>query len=108
MLLARGVNMPQPETVFVGGDVAPERIASGVTIHPGCRLTGAKTSIGLGCELGAEAPVTLADCQLGERVSLQGGAFREATFLNGTAMGSGAHVRPGTLVDAAVALWPEK
>ena len=98
-LIARGVNLPQPETVFIGGDVVPERIASGVTIHPGCRLTGNKTSVGPGCELGAEAPVTLADCQLGERVKLQGGAFSEATFLNGAAMASGAHVRPGTLVE---------
>lgn len=99
MLIARGVNIPQPETVFIGGDVVPGRIASGVTIHPGCRLTGDKTSVGPGCELGAEAPVTLADCQLGERVKLQGGAFREATFLDGAAMASGAHVRPGTLVE---------
>ena len=99
MLMARGVNLPQPETVFIAGDVVPERIAAGVTIHPGCRLTGNKTSVGPGCELGAEAPVTLADCQLGERVKLQGGAFRAATFLNGAAMASGAHVRPGTLVE---------
>ena len=55
MLMARGVNMPQPETVFIGGDVVPERIASGITIHPGCRLTGNKTSVGPGCELGATA-----------------------------------------------------
>jgi len=99
ILLARGVNLPQPETVFIGGDVAPERIAPGVTIHPGCRLSGGKTSIGSGCELGADAPVTLCDCQLGERVNLQGGAFREATFLNGAIMASGAYIRPGTLVE---------
>ena len=92
ILIACGVNLPQPETVFIGGDVVAERIASGVTIHPGCRLTGNKTSVGPGCELGAEAPVTLCDCQLGECVKLQGGAFREATFLNGSAMASGAHV----------------
>ena len=99
VLMARGVNMPQPETVFIGEDVIPQKIAAGVTIHPGCRLAGNKTSVGPGCELGAEAPVTLADCQLGERVKLQGGAFCEATFLNWAAMASGAHVRPGTLVE---------
>jgi len=27
ILIARGVNLPQPETVFIGGDVMPERIA---------------------------------------------------------------------------------
>ncbi|MDD5677286.1 MAG: UDP-N-acetylglucosamine pyrophosphorylase [Kiritimatiellae bacterium] len=98
-LIAHGVKMPQPETVFIGGDVVPDRIAPGITIHPGCRLMGKETSVGPGCELGAEAPVTLADCQLGERVRLHGGAFREATFLNGAAMANGAYVRPGTLVE---------
>jgi len=42
MLIARGVNMPQPETVFIGGDVVPERIASGVTIHPWLSLAERK------------------------------------------------------------------
>ena len=27
ILIARGVKMPQPETVFIGGDMMPERIA---------------------------------------------------------------------------------
>jgi len=98
-LIERGVKMPLPETVFIGNDVIPERIAAGVTIHPGCRLAGSRTSAGPDCELGAEAPVTLCDCQLGERVKLQGGAFKEATFLNDAAMAGGAYVRPGTLVE---------
>ncbi|MBI2441605.1 MAG: UDP-N-acetylglucosamine pyrophosphorylase [Lentisphaerae bacterium] len=99
LLAARGVRLPQPETVFIGAEVSPDRIAPGVTIHPGCRLTGSSTSIGPDCELGAEAPVTVADCQLGARVSLKGGCFHEATFLNGTELAAGAHVRSGTLLE---------
>ncbi|MCG2658780.1 MAG: hypothetical protein L6437_00850 [Kiritimatiellae bacterium] len=46
MLIARGVNMPHPETVFIGADVAVDRIAAGVTIHPGCRLSLAERKDG--------------------------------------------------------------
>ncbi len=98
-LISRGVKLPHPQMVFIDDDVILENIAPGVTLHPGVRLMGKTTSVGPGCELGAEAPVTLVDCQLGERVKLQGGAFREATFLNGASMASGAHVRAGTLLE---------
>ena len=37
-LLSRGVRLVAPETVSVGPDVVPDRIAPGVIIHPGCRL----------------------------------------------------------------------
>lgn len=99
LLSARGIRLPQPETVFIGAEVAPDRIATGVTIHPGCRLTGRKTSIGPNCELGACGPVTLCNCQLGESVSLGGGYCEEATFLNRSCLAGGAHVRSGTLVE---------
>ena len=91
--------MPCPASVEVGDDVDAGRIAAGVIIHTGCRLLGAKTSIGAGCELGAEAPATVDNCQLGHKVSLKGGYFSGATFLDGSNMGSAAHVRPGTLLE---------
>ena len=98
-LVSRGVRFLAPETVYVAPDVNPERIAPDVTIHPGCRLSGAELSIGPGCVLGAEAPVTVADCQLGSKVHLAGGFFDRATFLDGFKAGSGAHVRPGCLFE---------
>jgi UDP-N-acetylglucosamine/UDP-N-acetylgalactosamine diphosphorylase len=98
-LVARGVVVPCPASVEVGEDVDPERIAPGVVVHTGCRIAGAGTSIGPGSELGAEAPVTVEDCQLGQKVALKGGYFSGATFLDGANMGSGAHVRPGTLLE---------
>lgn len=98
-LLARGVRLPQPSTVFVGDEVAPAHIAADVVIHPGCRITGASTSIGPGCALGEEAPVTLDDCQLADGVELKGGFFAGAVFLDRANAGSGAHVRPGTILE---------
>ena len=99
MLLDRGVVIPCPAAVEVDESVDPQRIAPGVVIHSGCRISGAKTSIGPECELGGEAPVTVEDCQLGRKVELKGGYCSGATFLDGANMGSAAHVRPGTLME---------
>ena len=98
-LVSRGVKVLAPESVYIAPDVNPERIAPEVTIHPGCRLSGANLSIGSGSVLGAEAPATVADCQLGSKVHLAGGFFDRATFLDGFKAGSGAHVRPGCLFE---------
>ncbi len=98
-LLQRGVAIPCPESVEVGTEVDAERIAPGVVIHAGCRILGARTSIGPESELGAEGPVTFEDCQAGRKVTLKGGFFSGATFLDGSNMGGGAHVRPGTLLE---------
>ena len=98
-LLARGVKIAAPAAVEIGDDVDPARIAPGVVIHAGCKVFGAATSIGPGCVLGREAPATVEDCQLGEKVELKGGYFSGAVFLDGAAMGSGAQVRPGTILE---------
>ena len=98
-LIDRGVLIPNPLSVEIADSIVPERIAPGVIIHSGCRLSGAETSIGPGSEIGSEAPATLDDCQLGWNVELKGGFFSGATFLNKASMGSGAQVRPGTLLE---------
>ncbi|QHI69883.1 UDP-N-acetylglucosamine pyrophosphorylase [Tichowtungia aerotolerans] len=76
---------------------AENRVAVDAVIHPGCRILN--SSIGPGCELGAEAPVTLKNCRLGRNVKLKGGYFEGAVFLDGSNMGSGAHVRAGTILE---------
>jgi UDP-N-acetylglucosamine/UDP-N-acetylgalactosamine diphosphorylase len=98
-LLERGVRIPNPFSVDVDPAVQPERIAPGVILHAGCRIAGARTSIGPGCEIGRESPVSIEDCQLGHKVQLKGGCFSGATFLDGVHMGSAANVRPGTLLE---------
>jgi len=98
-LIERGVRIRCPESVDIGRDICPERIAPGVVLYAGTRLSGATTSIGPGCVVGAEGPAVIEDCQLGRGVELKGGFFCGATFLDGANMGSVAHVRPGTLLE---------
>ena len=75
MLIARGVNMPQPETVFIGGDMMPERIARALRSIRGATLRAIKLPWGRDVRPGAEVPITLADCQRGECFKLQFGAL---------------------------------
>ena len=98
-LLEHGVVIPRPESVEIAPEVRSEHIAPGVVVHTGCQIRGAATSIGPGCVLGGEAPVTVENCQLGHNVTLKGGYVSDATFLDGANMGSGAHIRAGTLLE---------
>ena len=72
-------------------------ISPDAIIHPGCRIEN--SSIGPGCEIGAEGPVVMENCQLGRGVQLKGGTFSGAVFLEGANMGPGAHVRAGTILE---------
>lgn len=85
--------------VTIGENINPGRIAGDAIIYPGCRILGETTSIGPGCVIGAEAPATVENCQLGRNVELKGGFFSGSTFLDGSNMGSGAHVRAGTILE---------
>jgi hypothetical protein len=99
-LLEKGVNIPFPDSVIIGKEVDPDRIAAeGVVIHPGCKLLGPKTLIMEGVKLGYEGPVTLDDCQLGRKVELKGGYFQRSIFLEKAEMALGAHVREGCILE---------
>ena len=75
------------------------KISPDATLHRGCRIHGAETSIGPGCVIGSESMVVLENCQLGRNVELKGGYFSGATFFDGANVGSGAHVRAGTILE---------
>ena len=98
-LLERGVKIAAPESVEIGEEVDACRFAPGSRIFAGCRIFGSETSMGPGCALGREGPATVEDCQLGENVELKGGYYSGAVFLDGAAVGSCAHVRPGTILE---------
>jgi bifunctional UDP-N-acetylglucosamine pyrophosphorylase / glucosamine-1-phosphate N-acetyltransferase len=99
-LIDKGVRLTVPESVEIGDDVDPGRISGdNVVIHSGCRIFGKSTLILPGTCLGAEAPVTAIDCQIGRNVELKGGFFKEAVFLEGASAGSGSHVREGTILE---------
>lgn len=103
-LQARGVVIPAPASVEIGEEVDPARIAPGVVIHAGGKVFGKHTSIGPGCVLGREAPATVEDCQLGADVQIKGGYVGGAVFLDGAILGSGAHVRAGTILEEGAEL----
>ncbi|MBN1365281.1 MAG: UDP-N-acetylglucosamine pyrophosphorylase [Syntrophaceae bacterium] len=99
-LLECGVEIPNPGTTDIGNEVNINNISKkGVRIYPGCRIYGSKMVISDGCQLGYEAPVTIEDCQLGEKVELKGGFFSKSVFLNKSNMGMGAHVREGCILE---------
>lgn len=99
-LLAKGVRIPNPETVYISGDVEPDRIsANGVILYAGTKLIGAKTLIMDRTVLGYEAPVTLENTLVGPDCRLNGGYFQGAVFLGQNSFGSGGHVRAGTILE---------
>ena len=99
-LLEKGVKIPNPDSVCIGDEVNTEKISGdGVVIHSGCKIFGSSTLILQGARLGYEAPVTVENCQVGPMVDLKGGFFKEAVFLKKVSIGSGAHVRAGTILE---------
>jgi bifunctional UDP-N-acetylglucosamine pyrophosphorylase/glucosamine-1-phosphate N-acetyltransferase len=99
-LVQRGVDIPNPLTLDLGEEIKVDRISGkGVRIYPGCRIYGDKTVISEGAQIGYEAPVTIENCQIGSRVELRGGFFKESVFLEKASMGLGAHVREGCLLE---------
>ena len=102
-LIDKGIRIPVPESVEIGDDVDLDRISGdNVVVHAGCRIFGKSTLILPDACLGAEAPVTVVDCQVGPNVNLNGGFFQDAVFLGGVSAGSGAHVRRGTILEEEI------
>lgn len=99
-LIDKGVQIPNPGSVYISEDIDPDRISGkDVIIHSGCKLFGAQTLILDGCRIGHEAPVTLENAALGPNVHLNGGYFKEAVFAGDNSFGSGAHVRECTILE---------
>lgn len=99
-LLEKGVRIFNPMTLDLDDDVQVDRISGdGVTLYPGCRIYGSKTAISHGAQIGFEGPATIEDCQIGPGVKLKGGYFKQSVFLEKATMGSGAHVREGSILE---------
>jgi len=99
-LLNKGVVIPDPHNVYIGDEVDTGRISgNGVIIYPGCRIYGSSVLILDNVTIGREGPVTLENCQVGPEVNIKGGFFKEAVFLKGASLGSGSHVREGTILE---------
>ena len=99
-LMDKGVTCYNPDSVEIGENVDISRISGkGVVIHSGCKIFGSSTLILKNTVLGYEAPVTVENCQVGPGVELKGGFFSKSVFLKHVGIGSGAHVREGTILE---------
>jgi hypothetical protein len=99
-LLKRGVQLPNPATVTIGPEVNLDNISKDrVIIHSGCKIFGQKTLILSGTVIGHEGPATIENCQIGPDVHLKSGYFKDAVFLEKASLGSGSHVREGTILE---------
>ncbi len=88
-----------PRQTYVAPDVSLSRVSSGVVLHPGTRLIGARTFLGPGAQVGVEGPATLRDAVLGARARVDAGYVEGAVLLDDARAGWGAHLRPGTLLE---------
>ena len=100
ILIKKGVRVPNPESIEIGDEVDMERISGdGVSVYAGCKIFGSSTLILQGSSIGYEGPVTIENCQVGPKVKLKSGFFKQSVFLNKVSMGSGSHVRDGTILE---------
>ena len=99
-LQSQGVEVLAPATVHIGDEVDLARIRGPHTVlHPGTTLLGERLMIQPGARISTEAPATVKNCALGRGVELCGGYLADAVFLDQARVGSGAHVRAGTLLE---------
>jgi bifunctional UDP-N-acetylglucosamine pyrophosphorylase / glucosamine-1-phosphate N-acetyltransferase len=100
LLCQKGVDIPNPESVYIGEDVNIDRISGqGVTLYAGTKIIGKRSLISPNVRIGYEAPVTLENTLVGENTQLNGGFFQDAVFAGNNIFGSGAHVRKGTILE---------
>ena len=95
-LLAGGVSLVGPETIFVdeGVEVGPD-----TTLLPfSCLRAG--TTIGARCEIGPHA--TVARSRLGDEIVVQASTVEDSTIADGADVGPYAHLRGGTEIGPRV------
>jgi bifunctional UDP-N-acetylglucosamine pyrophosphorylase / glucosamine-1-phosphate N-acetyltransferase len=100
ILMRKGVTLMNPESIDIGNELDPERVAAnGVIIYSGSKIYGERTLILSGSVIGHEAPATIENCFIGPNVKLGGGYFSDSVFLKNVTFGSCAHVREGCILE---------
>jgi len=92
--MAAGVEMPDPERVYLDAAVALE---AGARLYPGVHLEG-RTSVAAGAEVGPE--VFAIDSAIGPGARVWYSVLREAEVGEGAQVGPFASLRPGTRLEA--------
>lgn len=96
---ARGVIVVDERQCYVAPDVVLDRLCAGAVLHPGARLSGARTYLAPGAEVGPEGPATLRNVVLGTRARIDSGYAEDAVLLRDARAGANAHLREGTLLE---------
>jgi hypothetical protein len=98
-LREHGVVIVDPRQTYVAPDVDPARVCKGAILHAGTRLSGPRTFVGPGAEVGVQGPAALQDAVLGPGARVDAGYVEGAVLLAGARLGWGSHVRPATLLE---------
>ncbi|MEE9392077.1 MAG: UDP-N-acetylglucosamine pyrophosphorylase [Planctomycetota bacterium] len=98
-LLKRGLQLPDPASVWVDRAIDLGRIEPGSRLEPGVRLEGELTTLGPDCHLGVEGPVVLKNVATGRGVKVASGSVENAVLLDAASLGPAAHVRGASLLE---------
>src|SRR6266404_1646114 len=99
MLEAQGVKIVDRRQTYLDESADVSRICRGAILYPGTRLIGARTFVGPGAKLGTEGPAVIENAIIGENAEVASGYLKEAVMLRNARVGSGAHIRVGTLME---------
>ncbi len=91
-----GVSMPDPETVYIGGDV---QIGRDTVVLPNTHIFGQST-IGEGCQIGPNAIIE--DSEIGDRCEIVASMVEQARMEEGADLGPYSHLRKGAHLAAGV------
>lgn len=95
-LMENGVSFITTDGIIIGADV---KIGVDTLILPNTVILG-KTTIGKGCEIGANSFVT--DCTIGDNVTLNNVKATDAVVEDSVKIGPFAQLRPGTVIRRGV------
>ncbi|MFV8749837.1 UDP-N-acetylglucosamine pyrophosphorylase [Nannocystaceae bacterium ST9] len=98
-LIAQGVIVVDPRQTFVGAEVELSRIRPGAILHPGTRIHGARSFVGVHAEVGREGPAVLIDVALADQAVFASGYAEQSVLLGGARAGANAHLRSGSLLE---------
>lgn len=98
-LADKGVVIVDPRQTYIAPEVDLDRIYAGSVLFPGCRLTGERTLIGTGTQIGTEGPAVIHNSIIGARAEVSSGYLADATLLPKAKAGANSHFRAGTLLE---------
>lgn len=102
-LRSSGVVVWSADRVFVGPEVPLERIEPQAELMNAV-IRGERSAIGAGAKLGTSGPAVLDNTQVGRRVEMGAGSYRETTLLEGVKVRGFAELRQGTVLEECAEL----